>query len=60
MGLLGGGPTNVANTTKTLKVGDTAPNFELPTKDQRVIQLSDYRGQKNVLILFYPLAWTPV
>ena len=50
----------MANATKTLKVGDVAPNFELPTKDQRKIQLSDYRGQKNVLLLFYPLAWTPV
>lgn len=50
----------MANTTKTLKVGDPAPNFELATKDQRVIQLGDYRGQKNVLLLFYPLAWTPV
>jgi peroxiredoxin len=48
------------NTTKTLKVGDAAPDFELPTKDKQVIRLSDYRGRKNVVLLFYPLAWTPV
>jgi peroxiredoxin (alkyl hydroperoxide reductase subunit C) len=50
----------VANTTKTLKVGDSAPDFELPTKNQKPIRLSDYVGTHNVLLLFYPLAWTPV
>ncbi|PSR34314.1 MAG: hypothetical protein C7B46_06205 [Sulfobacillus benefaciens] len=54
-----GGPS-VTNTTKTLKVGDSAPDFELPTKNQRAIRLSDYLGTNNVLLLFYPLAWTPV
>ena len=28
-------------------------------KDKKV-KLSDFRGQKNVVIAFYPLAWTPV
>lgn len=45
-----------------LNVGDTAPDFELKShldKDKKV-RLSDFRGQKNVVIAFYPLDWTPV
>ena len=44
------------------EVGDVAPDFELPSnlqKDKRV-RLSDFRGKKNVVMAFYPLAWTPV
>jgi peroxiredoxin len=55
---------SVASETKTLKVGDMAPDFTLPaakgTSDQDKITLSDFRGKKNVVIAFYPLAWTPV
>jgi len=45
-----------------LKVGDVAPDFELPTVegDQRLnIKLSDFRGKKNVVVTFHPLNWTP-
>ncbi len=41
-----------------LKVGDAAPDFELPDQDGTVHKLSDYRGQK-VLIYFYPKDGTP-
>jgi peroxiredoxin len=44
------------------EVGDLAPDFELKShlvKDKKV-KLSDFRGKKNVVIAFYPLAWTPV
>ena len=44
------------------EVGDTAPDFELKSnlgKDKKV-RLSDFRGKNNVVIAFYPLAWTPV
>ena len=46
-----------------LKVGDLAPEFDLPAVigDQKTrVRLSDYRGKKNVVIAFYPLDWTPV
>jgi peroxiredoxin len=51
-----------------LEVGDEAPDFELTaTGDtagkgdkQRKIKLSDYRGKKNVVLAFYPAAYTPV
>jgi hypothetical protein len=44
------------------EVGDMAPEFELKShleKDKK-IRLSDFRGKQNVVIAFYPLAWTPV
>lgn len=46
-----------------LKVGDMAPDFELPAvigDEKTKFKLSDYRGKKNVVIAFYPLDWTPV
>mgnify|MGYP002477933656 CR=1 FL=1 len=49
-----------ATETKTLKVGDKAPDFTLKATGNRVITLSDYFGKKNVFIAFYPLDWTPV
>ena len=43
-----------------LKIGDEAPDFTLPDTDNKPVKLSDFRGKKNVVIAFYPLAWTPV
>ena len=43
-----------------VKVGDMAPDFELPSHNGNKVRLSDFRGKKNVFIAFYPLAWTPV
>ena len=55
------GRTSVADKTQTLKVGDQAPDFELPGhRDNEKFRLSDYRGKKNVVLVFYPLDWTPV
>lgn len=48
-----------ATETKTLKVGDQAPDFTLKGTGDRTVKLSDLRG-KNVFIAFYPLDWTPV
>lgn len=45
-----------------LKVGDTAPDFDLPAvqgERESAIRLSDYRGRKTVVITFHPLDWTP-
>jgi len=39
--------------TEPLKVGDQAPDFELPADDGRTIRLSDFRG-KRVVVYFYP------
>ena len=43
---------------KTLNVGDLAPDFTLRTVGLREVGLREFRG-KNVVILFYPLDWTP-
>lgn len=42
-----------------LQVGDTAPDFTLPATVQDKVTLSDYRGKKNVLLMFYPLDFSP-
>jgi peroxiredoxin len=44
----------------TLHVGDVAPDFELPASGNRIVKLSDFRGKKNVLLAFYPFAFSPV
>ncbi|MDT0554935.1 thioredoxin-dependent thiol peroxidase [Patiriisocius hiemis] len=43
---------------KTLKAGDTVPNFTVNDQDGNAISLSDYKGKKLV-VFFYPKANTP-
>jgi peroxiredoxin len=43
----------------TLKVGQRAPDFSLPSHTGKEINLRDFRG-KNVVLAFFPLAWTPI
>jgi peroxiredoxin len=43
-----------------VEVGDDAPDFELMDQDRQPVKLSSYRGQKNVVIVFYPIAFTSV
>ena len=43
-----------------LKAGDTAPDFELRSHRGGTVKLSDFRGHKNVVVAFHPLAFTPV
>ncbi len=48
----------------TLKIGEPAPDFTLPgviTKPEIIrqeVKLSDYRGKKNVVVVFHPFAFT--
>jgi peroxiredoxin len=42
-----------------LKIGQLAPDFELPSHLGKTVCLSDLRG-RNVVMAFYPLAWTPI
>ena len=42
-----------------LKVGQKAPDFNLPSHLGNQVRLSELCGQ-NVVLVFFPLAWTPV
>jgi len=42
------------------KIGQMAPDFSLKDHLERTIHLADYRGKRNVVLAFFPLAWTPV
>jgi peroxiredoxin (alkyl hydroperoxide reductase subunit C) len=42
-----------------LKVGQPAPDFHLPSHTGAVVKLGDYLG-KNIVLAFFPLAWTPI
>jgi len=43
-----------------LTVGTTAPDFTLRDQNQQPVTLRDYRGAKNVLLVFFPLAFTGI
>ena len=43
-----------------IQVGDKAPDFELRDNHGATVRLSDFRGEKNVVVLFYPFAFTGV
>jgi peroxiredoxin Q/BCP len=37
-----------------VKIGDLAPDFELPVEGGEKVRLSDFRGKKTVVLYFYP------
>jgi len=41
------------------KIGDMAPDFDLPSTQGKKIKLSDFRGKTNVVLAFFPFAFTP-
>jgi ABC-type nitrate/sulfonate/bicarbonate transport system substrate-binding protein len=50
-----------------VKVGETAPDFSLPYLaakaeggfERRQLSLADYRGRQNVVLAFFPAAFSP-
>ena len=44
----------------SIAVGQTAPDFSLQNQDKQEVKLSDFIGKKNVVLMFYPLDWSPV
>lgn len=42
-----------------LKVGQSAPVFEIPDADMNLVRLSDFLGKKHVVVYFYPKDDTP-
>jgi len=43
-----------------VEIGDEAPDFELPDQHGTPVKLSSFHGTKNVVVVFYPLAFSPV
>ena len=43
-----------------MTVGEPAPEFSLKDQSQKDVKLSDFRGRKRVVLMFYPLDWSPV
>ncbi len=44
----------------SISVGDLAPDFTLSNQFGESVTLSDYRGKKNVVVMFYPFAFTGI
>ncbi len=45
--------------TQLLEVGEEAPSFSLPDQNGKVTTLEEFRGIKNVVLVFYPRDHTP-
>ena len=43
-----------------IAVGQPAPEFTLKDQSQQDVKLADFKGKKNVVLVFYPLDWSPV
>ena len=43
-----------------LSVGQMAPDIVLESHQDKIVRLSDYLGNKNIALIFFPLAWTPI
>ena len=48
-----------SNRPVKLQIGQLAPNFTLKSHLGREVTLTQFRG-KNVVIAFFPLAFTPI
>lgn len=48
-----GGPPS-----STLKVGDSVPDFTLPSTTGSPVHLADYLGKSTVVLAFFPAAFT--
>ncbi len=48
----------VAQLQNSPQVGDLAPDFTAASTSGKDVSLSDFRGKKNVLLAFFPLAFT--
>jgi cytochrome oxidase Cu insertion factor (SCO1/SenC/PrrC family) len=51
------GPDFAPTDLNRIKVGQPAPDFSLEDIDGKVITLSDFRGKKTVVLVFYRGFW---
>lgn len=50
--------TTKQTSSSAVGIGDTAPDFTLPDQNGNPVTLSQFRGQKNVVLFFYPAAFS--
>ena len=43
-----------------IAVGQPAPEFTLKDQNQKEVKLADFAGKRNVVLIFYPLDFSPV
>jgi peroxiredoxin len=43
-----------------IAVGQPAPEFTLKDQDQKDVKLSDLVGKRNIVLIFYPLDFSPI
>src|SRR5437660_2731446 len=43
----------------SIAVGQAAPDFTLHNQEKKEVKLSDFSGKKNVVLVWYPLDWSP-
>jgi len=43
-----------------IAVGQPAPDFSLKDQNQKEVKLSDFAGKRNVVLIFYPLDFSPI
>lgn len=53
------GVISMVQSVAALEVGDMMPDFSLPASDGKTYTLSQFKGNKPVVIAFFPKAFTP-
>jgi len=43
-----------------IQTGSEAPAFDLEVSKSHRVRLADFRGKRNVLLVFHPFAWTAI
>jgi mycoredoxin-dependent peroxiredoxin len=43
-----------------IETGSEAPEFDLEIRGPERVRLADFRGKRNVLLVFHPFAWTAI
>ena len=50
----------MADNVEPIEIGSEAPDFTLLDQNREQVSLSSFRGEKNVLLIFYPFAFTGI
>ena len=53
-------PSGTARRNRVIEIGSDAPDFDLEVDSSTRVRLSDFRGRRNVLLVFHPFAFTAV